>query len=115
MRKNTDSPSAQSGNPLHPKFFYYDVLTPEEKALVDRGFPPPTFDRDAALLRRKLQSILANDPQNKRLINYVLQTFNRMVEAQLEPDFDEDGKSGETYRNFVAWLQSPSLGIPRKS
>ena len=61
--------------------FYSKVLTPaQEKTLKAVGVDG--LDGEIALLRVKIASILAHDPQNMRALNLAFSSLNRLVRTR---------------------------------
>ena len=98
---------AQPGNQNARKHgFYSKVLTPEQQGVLSLASKVPGLDREVAILRVKIASILNNDPGNVDLLAkatsslaYVLRARQRLANADRQ-------ESKDLYRRFVSWLKS---------
>jgi hypothetical protein len=97
---------AQPGNRNARKHgFYSKVLTPEQQDVLNLATRVTGLDREVAILRLKIASILKNDPQNVELLAraagslaYLLRTRQRLMSSDRRDIND-------LYRRFVSWLK----------
>ena len=59
--------------------FYSRVLDEKEQRDYERATEVEGIDSEVALLRVKIQSLIARDPENVRLINQVTNTLARLI------------------------------------
>ena len=59
--------------------FYSKVLTVEEQAIYDQAMNVEGMDTEIALLRVKILSIIAHDPDNIKLLTYATNALARLL------------------------------------
>ncbi len=79
----------QKGNQNARKHGYYSkILTPAQQETIPAAAAVLGIDREIAILRTKIASILANDPQNIHLLTLALSSLARLVRTQQRLNYD---------------------------
>ena len=98
---------AQPGNQNARKHgFYSKVLTPDQQRTFAAARAVNGVDQEIAILRVKIRSILASDPQNQRVLREALSSLAGLVLARQAALRRERRESKDLYRRFVSWLNS---------
>ena len=93
-----------------PAGFYSRVLDEAEKLDFDLAADVNGIDDEIALLRVKIKSILARDPENVRLIMQVTNTLERLIIARYKITQEQRKGLKEAIGNVIKDIAVP-LGI----
>jgi hypothetical protein len=92
-------PGAQPGNQNARKHgFYSKSLTPEQQKVLSGAARIKGLNREVAVLRVKIASILKNDPQNLAVLFQAVSTLGRTLRNRQS--------LVHTHRQFVSWLNA---------
>jgi hypothetical protein len=106
MRRKRRS-GGQPGNQNARKHgFYSKVLTPEQLETFPAATAVNGVDREIALLRVKIRSILAHDPDNLKVLLAALGSMAGLQRARQGMVHRERRESKDLYRRFVSWVEA---------
>ena len=77
MKKKAGAPKGNQYSRTHG--FYSKVLDAEEQRKFKQAVEVDGLDGEIALLRVKIQSLIARDPDNIKLISHAVNSLSRMV------------------------------------
>ena len=90
--------------------FYSKVLDEEEKLRFKHAVEIEGLDREIALLRVKIESLVARDPENINLISQAVNSLARMVSTKHNIGKNDKNKIREGAENVLKNIGVP-LGI----
>jgi hypothetical protein len=100
-------PGAQPGNQNARKHgFYSRTLTPQQQPFLPVAATVHGLDREVAVLRVKIASILQNDPQNLDVLFQAITTLGRTLRTRQSLAHADRQQSRDLYRRFVSWLKA---------
>ena len=77
MKKKVGAPKGNQYSMIHG--FYSKVLDDEEQRKFKQAVEFEGLDGEIAMLRVKIQSLVARDPENIKLISHAVNSLSRMV------------------------------------
>jgi len=100
-------PGAQPGNRNARKHgFYSKTLTPEQQKTLSGAARIKDLNREVAVLRVKIASILKNDPQNLAVLFQAVSALGRTLRTRQSLVHADRQQSEYLYRRFVSWLNA---------
>jgi len=100
-------PGAQPGNRNARKHgFYSKTLTPEQQKTLSGAARVKGLNREVAVLRVKIASILKNDPQNLAVLFQAVSALGRTLRTRQSLVHADRQQSEYLYRRFVSWLNA---------
>ncbi|MFH1032766.1 MAG: hypothetical protein V1767_09420 [Chloroflexota bacterium] len=117
MQENIRSPGGQPGNQnARTHGFYSKRLTQEQLESFQSAKDLKSLDDEIAILRLKIDSILANDPQNYRVLMQALSLLARLLQARILIDKNnprKESKAIEVLREMYASVIGPPENVSR--
>ena len=108
-RKPKRKRGGQPGNQNARKHgFYSGGLAAGQQAAFPAAIALKGVDREIAILRLKIASVLASDPQNYRLQIRALSSLGRLLRTRQKLVDCDRQQSKDLYRRFVSWLSAES-------
>ena len=117
MQENIRNPGGQPGNQnARTHGFYSKRLTLEQQEAFQSAKNLSSLDDEIAILRLKIDSILANDPQNYRVLMQALSLLARLLQAKILIDKNnphKESKAIEVLRQMYASVIGPPENVSR--
>jgi hypothetical protein len=94
MKRKGGAPKGNQNARKHG--FYSKILTPQQQETLPGAANLDGLDREIAILRVKIRSILANDPRNVTVLSLALSSLARLLRArQLLARHDRQEREGD--------------------
>ena len=108
-----EKPKPKKGSPKGKRRGFYDkVLDEAERLDFELAAGVEGFDDEIALLRVKIKSLLANDPENIKLLMEATNTLVRLVRARYKINQEQKQGLKEAIENVLRDIAIPlGLGI----
>ena len=90
--------------------FYSHVLTPDEQADFDQATEVEGLEEEIALVRVKLKSLIARDPDNTKLIMRGVATLEKLVKTRYNNGKEEKQGLREAIENVLKDVAIP-IGV----
>ena len=86
--------------------FYSRVLTAAQQEDIPAAAAVDGLDYEIAVLRVKVRSILASDPQNHRVLEIALASLAGLLRTRQVLHGRGRRETKDLYRSFVSWLET---------
>jgi Zn-dependent oligopeptidase len=108
MKKKTGAPKGNQYARTHG--FYSKVLDDEEKLRFKHAVEIEGLDREIALLRVKIESLIARDPENIKLVSQAVNSLARLIATKYNIGKNDKNSLMEGAQNVLKNIGVP-LGI----
>jgi len=105
MKKKVGAPKGNQYSMIHG--FYSKVLDDEEQRKFKQAVEVEGLDGEIAMLRVKIQSLIARDPENIKLISQAVNSLARMVMVKYNTSKTDKKSFMEQLRMCSKILESP--------